>query len=113
MLGGRRRTASAYDDIIFGDHGAVVAERRRPERQPDPRLQKIQTTADRVGLRIRSRRRCRTATTTSIFGNLGRDVLVGGAGNDMIDGDEHDDLIFGDNVTSSGARRHHEPRFRT
>ncbi|MGH6959423.1 MAG: calcium-binding protein, partial [Dongiaceae bacterium] len=35
----------------------------------------------------------------TIFGNLGRDIIIAGAGHDMADGDEADDLVVGDNVT--------------
>ena len=68
-----------------------------------------------------SRAASRTAPTTSIFGNLGRDVIVGGAGNDMLDGDEQDDLVFGDQIFLSAAssrparptsRRHQPGRHR-
>ena len=81
---------SAYDDIIFGDHGAVDPERRRPERARRPPAE----DPDHRDSGRRSARRSAAAATSQrgaddvIFGGLGRDVLVGGAGNDMVDGDE-------------------------
>ncbi|GAB3043216.1 hypothetical protein GCM10027052_26710 [Parafrigoribacterium mesophilum] len=87
---------SAYDDVIFGDHGAIVQAVADPN-LPDPRLQKIQTTAIATIVSIESRTLQRGADDV-IFGNLGRDVLIGGAGHDMVDGDEGDDILFGDNV---------------
>ena len=89
---------SAYDDIIFGDHGAIVQNVADPN-LPEPLLQKIQTTTlasvllDRVA-------ELQNGDDDVIFGNLGRDIIVAGAGHDMADGDEADDLVFGDNVTS-------------
>ena len=94
MVGGPE---SVYDDVIFGDHGAIVQDVADPN-LPDPRLQKIQTTAISTLLSIESRN-IQRGSDDVIFGNLGRDVLVGGAGHDMVDGDEADDILFGDNVT--------------
>ncbi|MEO6494544.1 MAG: hypothetical protein ABIP99_17070 [Ilumatobacteraceae bacterium] len=88
---------SVYDDIIFGDHGAIIQDVADPN-LPDPRLQKIQTTAVSTILSIESRN-IQRGSDDIIFGNLGRDVLIGGAGHDMADGGEADDIIFGDNVT--------------
>ena len=68
---------------------------------PEPELQQIQTTELATVLSIVVASRCRTATTTSIFGNLGRDILIGGAGHDMVDGDEEDDLS---SATTSSRR---------
>ena len=85
---------SAYDDIIFGDHGEVLQNVADPN-EPDPRLQKIQTTQLSTVVMIRSRSLDKGADDV-IFGGLGRDVIVGGAGNDMADGNQADDMIFGD-----------------
>ncbi len=87
---------SAYDDVVFGDHGAIDQDVADPN-EPDQRLQKIQTTTLASILRIRSVNLDKGADDV-IFGGLGRDVLVGGAGNDMADGDEADDILFGDAV---------------
>ncbi|MGU3646985.1 hypothetical protein ACLBXX_18660 [Microbacterium sp. C23T] len=86
----------AYDDIVFGDHGAIDQNVADPN-EPDPRLQKIQTTALASILRIRSVNLDKGADDI-VFGGLGRDVLVGGAGSDMMDGDQSDDILFGDAV---------------
>jgi len=85
---------SAYDDIIFGDHGEVLQNVADPN-EPDQRLQKIQTTQLSTVVMIRSRSLDKGADDV-IFGGLGRDVIVGGAGNDMADGNQADDMIFGD-----------------
>ncbi|HEY9356795.1 MAG TPA: Calx-beta domain-containing protein, partial [Arthrobacter sp.] len=87
---------SAYDDIIFGDHGAVLQDVADPN-EPDARLQKIQTTALATVLAVESRNLQRGADDI-ILGNLGRDLVIGGAGHDMADGDEADDLVLGDNA---------------
>jgi Ca2+-binding RTX toxin-like protein len=87
---------SDYDDIIFGDHGAIVQDVADPN-EPDARLQKIQTTTLESVRRIESRN-LQKGNDDVIFGNLGRDVLIGGAGNDMADGDQADDLVLGDNA---------------
>jgi Ca2+-binding RTX toxin-like protein len=84
------------DDVVFGDHGAVIQQVIDPN-LPDVRLQKIQTT--RISsIRAIESRAYQNGNDDTIFGNRDRDVLVGGAGHDMIDGDEADDLIFGDQV---------------
>ena len=45
-----------------------------------------------------------------IYGNVDRDILIGGAGNDAIDGGVENDLIFGDNVSLGRTLpRHDEP----
>ena len=86
----------AYDDIIFGDHGAVFQQTADPN-EPDLRLQKIQTTTI-SSVRLIESRAYQNGGDDAIFGNLGRDVIVAGTGNDMADGDEADDMVFGDNV---------------
>jgi hypothetical protein len=86
----------AYDDIVFGDHGAIDQNVADPN-EPDQRLQKIQTTTLASIIRIRSVNLDKGADDV-IFGGLGRDVLVGGGGHDMADGDEGDDILFGDAV---------------
>jgi hypothetical protein len=88
----------AYDDIIFGDHGALLQNVADPN-LPDARPQKIQTTTLDSVLLIRSRQ-LQNGNDDAIFGNLGRDIIIAGAGHDMADGDEADDLVFGDNVTT-------------
>ncbi|HYC45994.1 MAG TPA: hypothetical protein VED01_10995 [Burkholderiales bacterium] len=88
----------AYDDVIFGDHGAVMQNVADPN-VPNEKLQKIQTTALDSILSIQSRNLQRGGDDV-IFGNLGRDIIVAGAGHDMADGDEADDMVFGDNVTA-------------
>jgi len=87
---------SAYDDIVFGDHGAVIQQVSDPN-LPDARLQKIQTTLLSSVRRIESRA-YQNGNDDTVFGGYGRDVIVGGAGNDMLDGMEQDDLVFGDQV---------------
>ena len=86
----------AYDDVIFGDHGAVVQQTADPN-EPDKRLQKIQTTAI-ASIRLVESRAYGNGGDDAIFGNLGRDVVIGGAGHDIADGDEADDMVFGDNA---------------
>ena len=86
----------AYDDVIFGDHGAIVQQVAEPN-APDSRLQKIQTTVIASIRRIESRN-FQSGGDDVIFGGIGRDTIVAGAGNDMADGDEADDMIFGDNA---------------
>src|SRR5207302_7721346 len=85
---------AGYDDVIFGDHGAVIQQTVDPN-QPDARLQKIQTTLISSIRRIESRE-FQNGADDVIFGNLGRDVIIAGAGNDVADGDQQDDMIFGD-----------------
>ena len=97
----------AYDDVIFGDHGIVI-QQTGDTNQPDPRLQKIQTTS-LASIRLIESRAYQNGADDVIFGNLGRDVIVGGAGNDMADGDEADDMVFGDNAFL--LRRVDEPQF--
>jgi Ca2+-binding RTX toxin-like protein len=87
---------AAYDDIIFGDHGAVIQQVTDPN-LPDTRLQKIQTTLLSSVRRVESRA-YQNGNDDIVFANLGRDLIVGGAWNDMLDGYEHDDIIFGDQV---------------
>jgi Ca2+-binding RTX toxin-like protein len=86
----------AYDDVIFGDHGQVLQQVVDPN-EPDTRLQKIQTTL-LASIRFIESRAYQNGNDDTIFGNIGRDVIVAGSGHDMADGDEQDDLIFGDNV---------------
>ena len=95
ILGGPE---SAYDDIIFGDHGEIVQNVSDPN-EPEPLLQKLQTTTLSSVLVLRSKE-LQNGSDDVIFGNLGRDVIVAGTGHDMADGDEADDFVFGDNVTS-------------
>ena len=97
----------AYDDVIFGDHGAVIQQTADPN-QPDARLQKIQTTAIASVRRVESRA-YQDGGDDTIFGGLGRDVVVAGAGHDAADGDEADDMVFGDNAFL--LRRVAEPEF--
>jgi hypothetical protein len=92
-----------YDDIIFGDHGSIAMYVQDPN-EPFELPQRIQTTLIDDVFRIASEE-LQNGDDDTIFGNLGRDVIVAGAGNDMADGDEQDDLVFGDNVTEL-ARRH-------
>ena len=67
--------------------------------EPFTPLQRIQTTQINDVLGIFSVE-LQNGDDDTIFGNVGRDVIVAGAGDDMADGDEQDDLIFGDNVTA-------------
>ncbi len=89
---------SAYDDIVFGDHGFIWMDVEDPN-EPPTRLQRIQTTRLSEVLGIFSEA-LQNGDDDTIFGNVGRDVIVAGAGDDMADGDEQDDLVFGDNVTA-------------
>ena len=86
----------AYDDVIFGDHGAVIQQTADPN-EPDKRLQKIQTTT-LASIRLVESRAYDNGADDAIFGNLGRDVVIAGAGHDLADGDEADDMVFGDNA---------------
>ncbi|MEO6021102.1 MAG: calcium-binding protein [Knoellia sp.] len=94
VLGGPE---SAYDDIIFGDHGAILQDVADPN-EPDSRPQKIQTTALASVLGVESRNLQHGADDV-IFGDLGRDLLIGGAGNDLADGNAADDMVLGDNAS--------------
>src|SRR3990170_3226310 len=87
---------TAYDDVIFGDHGAVIQQVVDPN-LPDTRDQKIQTTL-LSSIRAIESRNYQEGNDDAIFGNLGRDVIVGGADHDLLDGNEQDDLIFGDQI---------------
>src|SRR6266542_2555916 len=117
MLGRELRTITtaaggpqeAYDDVIFGDHGIVV-QQTADMNEPEPRLQKIQTTTI-ASVRLIESRAYQNGADDVIFGNLGRDVIVAGAGHDLADGDEADDMVFGDN--SFLTRRVVEPEFPT
>ncbi|UWQ93699.1 hypothetical protein K3727_21740 (plasmid) [Rhodobacteraceae bacterium M382] len=89
--------AGADDDVVFGDHGRINVI--------EPPL-RIRTTAYDVIVEIASLE-IDNGGDDQIFGNSGRDILIGGAnrvaggvpGTDRIDGGAHQDLIFGDNVT--------------
>ncbi|HET9436020.1 MAG TPA: Calx-beta domain-containing protein [Candidatus Limnocylindrales bacterium] len=98
---------TAYDDVIFGDHGAVIQQVMDPN-LPDPRRQKIQTTL-LSSVRAIESRAYQNGSDDTVFGNLGRDVIVGGAGNDLLDGNEQDDVIFGDQAFL--ARRVTDPTY--
>ncbi len=93
LLGG---PDEVYWDIVFGDHGFVLQDVIDPN-LPDPRLQKIQTTAPESLIAFCSARPQDGADDT-LVGSDRQDVLIGGGGNDMIDGLEGDDLLFGDNA---------------
>ncbi|HEV8251466.1 MAG TPA: Calx-beta domain-containing protein, partial [Gaiellaceae bacterium] len=95
-LGLNNGPQTAYDDIIFADHGEVIQQVVDPN-LPDPRLQKIQTTLLSSVRDIRSAA-FQNGADDIVFANRGRDVVVGGAGNDMLDGDQEDDFVFGDQV---------------
>src|SRR5262249_56912342 len=88
---------SAYDDVIFGDHGAVVQNVIDPN-LPDALPQKIQTTTLDSIRRIESRA-LQNGADDVIFGNLGRDLIVAGAGHAMADAAGADDLVFADNMS--------------
>jgi hypothetical protein len=104
VLGGKQEV---YDDVIAGDHMAVIQQTADPN-TPDTRLQKIQTTLI-ASIRFIESRAYQNGEDDVIFGNLGRDVILGGAGDDMIDGNEADDMIFGDNAFM--GRRVIEPQY--
>ena len=80
------RRFSAFDDVIFGDHGVIVEDvaGARDTTKPIPALpQLLQTTLrDRV---IQSAQVDNGANDT-IYGNGGEDILIGGTGDDAIDG---------------------------
>jgi len=85
-------TETGYDDVIFGDHGSVTQFVADPN-QPNPLLQKIQTTGY-----IREIRTVRPSIGADdvIHGNAGRDRIFGGNANDTITGDGETNAIFGD-----------------
>ena len=87
--------ASAYDDIVFGDHGLIVQDVADPN-LPQPKLQRIQTT---IPVLLITTKVPDKGGDDIIFGGCGRDLLIGGAGHDMLDGDCEDDILFGDNVS--------------
>jgi len=106
ILGGPQ---TAYDDVIFGDHGEVL-QQVADTNQPDLRLQKVQTTT-LASIRGIESRATQNGGDDAIFGNLGRDVIIAGAGHDLADGDEADDSLYGDNAFLT--RRVVEPAFPT
>ena len=65
-------TQTAYDDIIFGDHGTIF-QQVADTNEPDPRLQKIQTTTIGSVRGIESRA-YQNGGDDTINGNEGRDV---------------------------------------
>ncbi len=88
---------SEFDDVIFGDHGAVIQDTFENVRylpDSDARPQKIETTL-RID-RIESRE-AQDGGDDTIHGELGRDRILGGAGSDTISGDADRDIILGDN----------------
>ena len=117
-------TVGNDDDIIFGDHGVVtqdVSGARDVTKAVPSKPQKISTTSigrqsavlnDRfgvtpvggvaievsVGVLSVDSKALQNGADDWIYGNVDRDVLVGGTGSDAIDGGVQDDLIFGDNV---------------
>ncbi|HEY3484924.1 MAG TPA: Calx-beta domain-containing protein [Ilumatobacteraceae bacterium] len=93
---------TAFDDIICGDHCSVLMDVRDPN-EPSPKLQRIQTTRLSEVLAVFSEA-LQNGDDDTIFGNIGRDLIIAGAGHDMADGDEQDDIVFGDNVTALWRR---------
>ena len=97
LVGDDLIVAGADDDVVFGDHGRIDVV--------EPPL-RIRTTAYDVITEIASSE-IDDGGDDQIFGNTGRDILIGGAnrisggvpGTDRIDGGAQQDLIFGDNVT--------------
>ncbi|MGB4272827.1 MAG: calcium-binding protein, partial [Propionicimonas sp.] len=79
-------------DLIFGDYGRVVQDVVDPH-LPDPRLQRIQTTA---GIQIAATDRTDGEDDT-IFGSGADDYIFGGTGDDVIDAGHGRNLIVGDN----------------
>ncbi len=80
-------TQDDYADVIFGDFGEVFQNvlGARDTTRVQTGLQRIQTTAIATLRNIESRNLQRGADDF-IYGNAGRDVLVGGPGSDAIDG---------------------------
>ena len=83
---------TGYDDVIFGDYGNVTQLVADPN-QPNPLLQKIQTTGF---IRDIATTRPEHGGDDVIHGNIGRDRIFGGNGNDQITGDAEPGTIFGD-----------------
>src|SRR5439155_2669230 len=96
-----------FDDIIFGDLGVITQDVSGPRdttKAVPAKPQKISTTlltanATSNGVLNVDSKALQNGADDTIYGNLDRDILVGGPGNDAIDGGEQDDRIFGDNVS--------------
>src|SRR5207253_5367334 len=113
----------ADDDIVFGDHGAItqdVAGPRDTTRPPSTQLQKLQTTTiaslhlfdpAKPSLLTIESKALQTGADDILYGNLDRDVLVGGPGNDQIDGGQQDDLVFGDDAALKRTADTNSPHF--
>src|SRR6185503_6611612 len=88
-----------FADVIFGDFGVVNQDvlAAKDTTRVQTQLQRIQTTAI-VSLRNIESRNLQKGADDFIYGNAGRDVLIGDTGSDAIDGGGQDDLVFGDNV---------------
>ncbi|MEH6586717.1 MAG: hypothetical protein V7720_09160, partial [Halioglobus sp.] len=92
--------AGDFDDIIFGDHGAIV-QNVAPE-------VKLLTTEDVVLIETEQPN---NSGSDEIHGNLGNDIIIGGGLGDLLLGEEANDLVFGDharvetNVSGQGIDR--------
>jgi Ca2+-binding RTX toxin-like protein len=86
-------TAAEFEDVVFGDHGAVVQDVDEPGNTAGPKPQKIQTTLRIVTIGTREPQ---NGADDTITGDLGIDRILGGNGHDTIQGNEADDLILGD-----------------
>src|SRR4029078_1957718 len=86
-------------DVIFGDFGVVNQDvlGGKDTTRVQTQLQRIQTTAIVTRRNIESRE-LQPGADDTMYGNDGRDILIGDTGSDAIDGGKNDDLVFGDNV---------------
>jgi Ca2+-binding RTX toxin-like protein len=85
--------------VIFGDFGVVNQDvlAAKDTTRVQTQLQRIQTTAIATLRNIESRS-LQKGADDFIYGNAGRDILIGNTGSDAIDAGAQDDLVFGDNV---------------
>src|SRR4029078_5790596 len=99
-------------DVMFGDFGIVDQNvlAAKDTTRVQTQLQRIQTTQIATLRNVESRE-LQTGADDTMYGNAGRDGLVGDTGSDAIDGGQNDDLVFGDNVARPW-RKHDATRLR-
>jgi hypothetical protein len=96
------------DDIIFADLGVVsqdVSGARDVTKAVPAKPQKISTTSIgaqglvSTGVTSVESKALQNGGNDWVYGNVDRDLLIGGPGNDAVDGGLENDLIFGDNIS--------------
>jgi Ca2+-binding RTX toxin-like protein len=81
--------ANDLADIVIGDEGIVVFNGGYAGADADPSTLDLVQTTDAPGF----------GGGDTIYGNAGKDILIGGAGGDNVSGDADQDLILGDQGT--------------